>query len=105
MLKTLSLTSSSTILQSIDVVDEDKVGKNGSDGTNLSNPSASTRSTGAGYLTSGCAKRGGDNTKKGIKAARGSDYLTPAAKKAFNHLRYAFTQAPILQHFDPERHI
>ena len=29
---------------------------------------------------------GGSNTKKGVKAVRNSDYLTPAAKKAFNHL-------------------
>ena len=31
-----------------------------------------------------------------------SNYLTPAAKKAFDQLRQAFTEAPILQHFDPE---
>ena len=81
------------------------MGKNGGNGTNLSNLSALIRSTGAGYLTSGCAKRGGGNNKKGVKAAKGSDYLTPAAKKAFNHLRHAFTQASIFQHFNSEQHI
>ena len=34
-----------------------------------------------------------------------SNYLTPDAKKAFDQLRQAFTEAPIFQHFDPERYI
>ena len=34
-----------------------------------------------------------------------SNYLTPAAKKAFDQLRQAFIEAPILQHFDPEQYI
>ena len=63
------------------------------------------RSTRAGYLTFGDAKKGGGNTKKGVKAIRGSDYLAPATKKAFNHLRYTFTQAPVLQNFDLKWHI
>ena len=65
----------------------------------------SKRSIRAGYLTSGGAKRSDGNTKKDVKAAKSSDYLTPAAKKAFNYLRHAFTQAPILQHFDFKWHI
>ena len=32
-------------------------------------------------------------------------YLSPNAKKVFNHLRHMFTKAPILQHFNPEWHI
>ena len=96
MLKTLSLTGSSTISQSIDVSDEDEVDESGGNGINLSNPSMSTRSTGADYLTSEDAKRGGGNTNKCVKSARGSDYPTPAAKKTFNHLVHAFTQAFIL---------
>ena len=87
------------------MADEDEVGESGSNGTNLSNLSTSIRSTKAGYLISGDAKKGSGNNKKGVKAARDSDYLTLAAKKAFNHLRHAFTQAPIFQHFDLERHI
>ena len=35
----------------------------------------------------------------------GSDFLTPGAKLAFTELRQAFLKAPILHHFDPERHI
>ena len=34
-----------------------------------------------------------------------SNYLTLNAKKAFDQLRQAFTEAPILQHFDPEQYI
>ena len=105
ILKTSSPTGLLTILQSNDVVDEDEVGESGGNEMNLLNTSASTRSTRAGYLIFGGAKKGGNNTKKGVKAAKDFDYLTPAAKKAFNYLRHAFTQAPILQHFDPERHI
>ena len=100
MLRTLSLTGSSTISQSINVADEDEVGESGSNGTNLSNLSASRRSTGVGYLSFGGAKKGEGNIKKGFKAARGSDYLILAAKEAFNHLQNTFTQAPIFQHFD-----
>ena len=78
------------------MADEDEISESGSNGTNLSNPSVSTRSNGAGYLTSRGAKKCSGNIKKGVKAARDSDYLTLAAKKVFNHLRYIFTQAPIL---------
>ena len=34
-----------------------------------------------------------------------SNYLTPDAKKAFDQLRQVFTEAPILQHFNPEQYI
>ena len=40
-----------------------------------------------------------------IKATGEPNFLTPNAKKAFNHLRLAFIEAPILQHFDLESHI
>ena len=93
MLRTTSSTSSSTILQSsIDVANEDKVSGNEIDGnkTNLSNPSAFKKSTRAGYLTSKSVKKGNANTKKVIKAVKGSNYLILVAKKAFNLLQYAF---------------
>ena len=32
-------------------------------------------------------------------------FLTPDARTAFNRLRLTFTEAPILQHFDPKCHI
>ncbi len=32
-------------------------------------------------------------------------FLTSEARKAFTKLRQAFVEAPILNHFDPERHI
>ena len=34
-----------------------------------------------------------------------SGFLTSGARKAFTELRQAFVKAPILHHFDPERHI
>ena len=40
-----------------------------------------------------------------IEATGEPNFLTPDAKKAFNHLRLAFIEAPILRHFDPESHI
>lgn len=44
-------------------------------------------------------------TTKSKSASFGSDFLTPKARLVFNQLRQAFTEALILQHFDPERHI
>ena len=35
----------------------------------------------------------------------GPKFLTSDARTAFNRLRLAFTEAPILRHFDPECHI
>ena len=96
----------STISQSlIDAADENKVDKSDGNETNLSNSSVLKKSTGAGYLTSKGAKRGNSNTKKSVKPARDSNYLIPDTKKAFNLLQHAFTQTPIIQHFDSEWHI
>ena len=66
----------------------------GDRGENEARTSASTkRPTGVGNLSS--------NHVSHIV----SNYLTPDAKKAFDQLCQAFTEAPILQHFDPERYI
>ena len=47
-----------------------------------------------------------DSTRLPNIGATGKPYfLTPNAKKAFNHLRLAFIKTPILQHFDLESHI
>ena len=40
-----------------------------------------------------------------IGATEKPNFLTPDAKKVFNHLRLAFIKAPILQYFDPKSHI
>ena len=40
-----------------------------------------------------------------VKKNSGTDFLTSKAKKAFRHLQKIFTKAPILRHFDLERHI
>ena len=99
MFKTSSFASSSTILPLlIDAVDEDEVNrnKNGANETILLNLSASKRSTGASYPTFRGAKKGDGNTKKGVKTAKNSNYLTPDIKKTFNYLWHAFTQALIL---------
>ena len=40
-----------------------------------------------------------------IGATGEPNFLTPNAKKAFNHLWLAFIEAPILRHFDLESHI
>ena len=45
------------------------------------------------------------NLSKSKKTVRSSDFLTPGAKLAFTELRQAFIKAPILHHFDLERHI
>ena len=107
--------SISTVLQSsINAECDNKVGEGEGDGnkTNLSNPSASKKSIWAGYLTFKGAKKsgnnpnsGGGNTKRNVKAAKGSDYITSGTKKIFNLLWYTFTHTLILQHFVPKWHI
>ena len=42
---------------------------------------------------------------KPMRRAEEPSFLTPDARRAFTQLRQAFTEAPILRHFDPERHI
>ena len=96
MLKISSFTGLSTILQSIDMANENKVEnkKSGGNKTNLSNSFISTKSTRAGYLNFRGAKRDGGNTK-GVKVTGGPNYPNPATIKVFNHLRHTFTQALI----------
>ena len=45
------------------------------------------------------------NSSKSKKTIGPLDFLTPRAKQVFTKLRQAFLKAPILQHFDLERHI
>ena len=49
------------------------------------------------------------NAKSGVQTRLGATgeptFLTPDAREAFNQLRQAFTEAPILRQFDPECHI
>ena len=85
MFRTLSPTSSSTISQlSINAANKDEVGgvKIGGNETNLSNPFTSKKFTKAGYLIFKSAKKSDGNTKKCVKAARGSNYLIPDIKKS-----------------------
>ena len=44
------------------------------------------------------------SNKKSSKS-KNPAFLTADARQAFTQLRQAFTEAPILSHFDPERHI
>ena len=89
----------------IDAVSNNKIdgGKNIGNKTNLSNSFASKKFIRADYLIFKCIKKSGgnsnnsgNNTKKGVKIARGSDYLTLGNKKAFNCLWHTFTQTFIL---------
>ena len=84
----MSSTSTSSTQKSMNLVGE----FGGADcGENEARTPASTKGpTGADYPSS-------DHVSHAV-----SNYLTPAAKKAFDQLRQAFTEAPILQHFDPE---
>ena len=42
---------------------------------------------------------------KPVRRVEEPSFLTPDARQAFTQLRQAFTEAPILRHFDPKRHI
>ena len=83
----------------IDAIGNNEIGRGkvGANETNLSNSFISNKSIRAGYLIFKSTKKGGgnsnssgSNTKKGVKAAKGSNYLTQGAKKTFNLLRHAF---------------
>ena len=59
-------------------------------------------------------KSKGENSKKPSKSGNlpnfdakdsGPSFLTPEARSVFNHLRLAFTEAPIFWYFDPEYYI
>ena len=58
--------------------------------------------TGADYLSSDQVSYTVSNIVSN-SAKNVSNYLTPDAKRAFDQLCKAFTEAPILQHFDPKR--
>ena len=56
------------------------------------------------------AKSGKNSSKNGNlpnfgATEAGPSFLTPGARETFNHLWLAFTEAPILRHFDPKYHI
>ena len=102
-------TSSTSIVSQffIDVADNNEFvrGEGDSNKTNLSNSSTSKKSTWANYLTFEGVKKGGGNIKRGVKATKSTNYLTPNIKKAFNLLQHMFTQTPILQYFDLKQYI
>ena len=83
MLRISSFTGLSITSQLIDMANEDEFGdgESGGNETNLSNLFALKKYTKTDYLTSRGTKRGSSNTKKGIKATKGLNYLTQAAKK------------------------
>ena len=83
----------------------DKFGRDDCGKNEVRKASTSTkRPTGADYPSSDCISHTVSNiVSNSIKNV--NNYLTPDAKRAFDQLRQAFTKAPILQNFDPERYI
>ena len=66
--------------------------------------------TGKTFKSRKLSKSGKNSSKSGNSpnfgaTKSGPSFLTPEARSAFNRLRLAFTEAPILRHFDPECHI
>ena len=87
-------------------VDRFGVGKNGIKYAKKSGKSKSKKTSKSQNL----AKLGKKLSKSGNSTnfdamEDGPKFLTPDARTAFNRLRLAFTEAPILWHFDPECHI
>ena len=96
------------------VLTADKLGDvGGSDGSNDGSKRVKPKSK-------KLAKSGNSKCKKSVKSKKlsktgnspnfgatepGPSFLTPEARSTFNRLRLAFTEAPILWHFDPECHI
>ena len=83
----------------------DKFGKGDCGENEAKRASASTKGpTGADYPFFNHVNHAVSNIVSN-SAKNVSNYLTPDAKKAFNQLYQAFTEALILQHFDLERYI
>ena len=87
----LTISPTSTTQNSMNLVDEFGGGDHGENEARA--PASTKEPTGADYPSS-------DHVSHAV-----SNYLTPDAKKAFGQLRQAFTEAPILQQFDPEQYI
>ena len=87
-------------------VDRFGVDRNGVEHTKKSGKSKSEKT----FKSQNSAKSGKKLSKSGNltnsnATEDGPKFLTPDARTAFNRLRLAFTEAPILQHFDSECHI
>ena len=78
---------------------DSRAGRDGIDGNGMDNVEVD----GGEVEVDEVGKKGRKTSKS--KKSVGSDFLTPGAKLAFTELRQAFLKAPILHHFDPERHI
>ena len=108
MLKTSGSTKSSTRPGKGEVVvgSDSKAGRDGSelDGSKVDGDEVGDDKVGDDEVGDDKVGKKVQNLSKSKKSIR-SDFLTPGAKLAFAELRQAFVKAPILHHFDPERHI
>ena len=96
LISPLKATGSSDLALKAFRADDDKVvGVGGRANKTVVNSSIQSKNEKSRYLT----------RVPNIGATGEPNFLTPDAKKAFNHLRLAFIEAPILRHFDPESHI
>ena len=83
----------------------DKFGRGDHGENEARRASASTKGpTGADYPSSNYVSHTVSNIVSN-SAKNVSNYLIPDAKKTFNQLRQVFTEASILQHFNPEQYI
>ena len=93
MLRTTSKTQSSAVLLvAINMAEDNEIGSGGGNG--MKSMITPKKFIGVDYPNF-----------EGTVGARSFEYLTPNAKKAFNHLRHLFIKASIFQHFDLEHHI
>ena len=101
MLKTSVNTGPSTRLGEglVGVGGDSRAGRDGIDGSGIDDVEVD-----GGEVEVDEVGKKGRKTSKSQRTVR-LDFLTPGAKLAFTELRQAFLKAPILHHFDPERHI
>ena len=115
MLKTTILPERST-LERLGVSDGE-VDRFGIGGNGVKHAKKSGKLSKSGKLKSEKTSKSWNSAKLGKKLSKSGNstnsdatknepkYLTPDARTAFNRLWLAFTEAPILRHFDPECHI
>ena len=107
ILKTLSIELAKSKNDRVGVGGDSRVGRNGSeiDESRMNNVEVD-----GGEVRDNKVRKKGRKTFKSknlskFKKTVESDVFTPGARLAFTKLRQAFVKAPILHHFDLERHI
>ena len=107
MLKTLSTKSAKPKKDGVEIGGNSRVGRNRSelDESGIDNVEVDSSKIGNNEVGKKGQKMPKSKNLSQSKKTVELDFLIPGAKLTFTKLRQAFVKAPILYHFNPERHI